>query len=648
MLARGEADAGPASARVYAWNTLGAIVGSIGTGFFLLPALQLRRPRQPRGRLEPRAGALRAGGRRRAARVAGGSGAGRGRVRRAGAAAADSLAAPARLRDRGQTRGATVYFGVGRSATVMLSQEGAGWRLRTNGLPESLVLRRGSHVRGDSLAQWLGAAASLARPDARSMLVIGFGGGVVLESVPSLVESIDVVELEPEVIAANRSIADRRRLDPLSDPRVRVILDDARGALQLTEKRYDVIVSQPSHPWTGGASHLYTREFFELVRERLAPDGILVQWMAQSFVDDELLRALVASLLAVFPHVSVYQPTRGSLLLLASPQPLRMGENAARAIAAAPAAFAELGVTGKEGVVAALALDEEGARRYAEGSPLVTDDRNLMEMRSAAIGRDARPSLSNTDPFEHFDPLLAPTPGVDRAQIVRRLMARGFDERAARIAEATQDPVERATAQAIVAAGSERPRAARDALERALGLDPHAAQARAARLRLERRALVKGEETPASLLVKPSAEEQAVAAGWLAENAADWSALRALDAQLASQGPDSPLYEDALRLRVRWRVASGDPEQAREALPMLDFLIPTSSSARDEVLRARALAVAGDADAARVTLAQTGLSARMRSAGNRTIARQARHLALRLEGETDPAAIDAAIRAWLP
>jgi hypothetical protein len=480
------------------------------------------------------------------------------------------------------------------------------------------------------------------------MLVVGFGGGVVLEAVPSLIESIDVIELEPEVIRANQSIADRRREDPLADPRVHVILDDARGALQRSDKRYDIIASQPSHPWTGGASHLYTREFFELARARLAPDGILAQWMSNSFVDDALLRALVASLVAVFPHVSVYQPTPNALLLLASPQPLRMGENAARAVSLAPDDFAGIGVFGPEGAVAALALDEQGAKRFAEGAPWVSDDRNLMEMHSFAIARGTRPSLEHQEPFASFDPLLEPTPGIDRVFLVNRLLMRGFEARARRVAEASADSVERDTALAVVAAASERPSAARQALERALGSDPRAAQARAARLRLERRALIDGTASLESLLREPDAGERAVAAGWVADARSEWDALRDLEPALAQLGRGHVLYEDALRLRVLWRLASGDASLAREALPLTDALIPASSSARDEVLRARVLAVAGDAEAAIVTLAQTGMNSRQRSTGNRTIAREARRVALSLVGETNPAVVEETIRRRLP
>ena len=100
------------------------------------------------------------------------------------------------------------------------------------------------------------------------MLVVGLGGGTMVEVVPSTIERIDVVELEPEVLVANQKVSDLRWRDPLADPRVKIHLNDARNALLLSDRGFDAIVSQPSHPWAGGAAHLYTQEFFELVSRR--------------------------------------------------------------------------------------------------------------------------------------------------------------------------------------------------------------------------------------------------------------------------------------------------------------------------------------------------------------------------------------------
>jgi spermidine synthase len=626
ILARTEADAGPASARVYAWNTLGAITGSVATGFFLLPALNYT------GIVALAVGLNAA----LALAAFAGSGA-----RRVPLAAATAVAAglalwllpPALpwklLRSSAISqlaRGDLLYLGVGRSATVLLLGEGAGWRVRTNGLPESLVLRRGSHARGDTLTQWLAAAPTLARPDAHRMLVIGFGGGVVLEGVPASIQQLDVVELEPEVIAANRRIASLRRKDPLTDPRLRLILADARGALQASRERYDVIASQPSHPWTGGASHLYTREFFALAREHLAPDGVLAQWMGIHFVDVESLRALIASLVDAFGNVRVYQPNPGSLLMLASPEPLDLERHAARALAADPRTFEAMGIFGPEAIAAALALDEDGARRFAEGAPRNTDDRNLLEMRSFAVAREPAGSAAYAEPFADFDPLLRPTPDLDRVALTRRLLALDFDERAERVADATQDPVARDTARGIVLAATGRPRAASQALERALAADPRASEARAALMRLRRAALASGDDEPLAPLGALGPTEAAVLAGWRAAERGDLPALRALEPALASVGPREPLFEECARLRIEWRAASGDAQLAAEAQPLVDALIPISVSARDEVLRARVLAAAGDSDSAVITLAQSGLTLRGRSEREREVAQEARRL----------------------
>src|SRR4029450_13729759 len=85
--------------------------------------------------------------------------------------------------------------------------------------------------------------------------------------------------------APTRAIGSRRLADPLADPRVRVVANDARSALLLSGQRFDAIVAQASHPWTAGSSHLYTREFFALVDSRLAEGGVFVQWVGAALIE---------------------------------------------------------------------------------------------------------------------------------------------------------------------------------------------------------------------------------------------------------------------------------------------------------------------------------------------------------------------------
>ena len=256
-------------------------------------------------------------------------------------------------------------------------------------------------------------------------------------------------------------------------------MNDARGALQLTSARFDAIVSQPSHPWTAGASHLYTREFFALVREHLAPGGVFVQWIGLGFVDAPLLRTLVATLLDVFPAVRVYQPMPGAVLFLASDADLPMEARAAQALAAAPADFARYGLRLPEDVAAACVLGDDGARRFAAGAPLNTDDHNLLAARSARLGaralfakglRRVLAGLSRRSPRPMPRSIPSTWCGAWRRppgpSAPRRSRAR------------CGDPVARETAQGFVQrARGERLGAARS-FERALALDAQAAEAR--------------------------------------------------------------------------------------------------------------------------------------------------------------------------
>ena len=216
-------------------------------------------------------------------------------------------------------------------------------------------------------------APALARPDAERLLLIGLGGGGTLAAIPPSITSIEVVELEPRVLEANRIATPRRGGDPLDDPRVRVHVGDARGALLLSPTRYDAIVSQPSHPWTSGASHLYTKEFFELARDHLTDEGVLVQWMGSVFITPPLLQSLLATLLDVFPHIEVLRPDPTSLVFVASGEALDIVAAGRRALQSDAAAFASAGISRIEDVAATLALTTEGVRSLAGDAPLLTD-----------------------------------------------------------------------------------------------------------------------------------------------------------------------------------------------------------------------------------------------------------------------------------
>jgi len=396
ILSRDESEASVASARVYSWNTVGAIIGAVVAGFVLIPLLKYE------GVIKlavacnlclALAVAILVPPRRASYAI--------------GSAALllvllfgfspqppETLLRVSPINDlrTGEIR----YYGVGRSATVLMLERDGYLYLRSNGLSEAAIDLKGAPPSRHS-QRLLAILPVLARPDLASMLIVGFGGGVVAEEIPASITEIDIVELEPKVLEANRSVSDDRSIDPLLDPRIKLVTNDARNALRLTEKRYDAIVSQPSHPWTAGASHLYTREFMQLVRSRLTSEGVFLQWMNTQFVSEPLLKSLVATILDVFPYVRAYQFDENVLFFLASDAEI---EPEARILATGEPfkshseAFKRKGIGSVQDLIAALAWDEDGLRQLAVDAPLITDNDNRMAMQSVIAFEDK--SLTNT------------------------------------------------------------------------------------------------------------------------------------------------------------------------------------------------------------------------------------------------------------
>jgi spermidine synthase len=168
----------------------------------------------------------------------------------------------------------------------------------------------------------------LVAPKLGNGLVIGFATGVSVGAMlQSPIESVTCVELEPATVNGSHFF-DHVNNQPLKDPRTNLIIDDARTYLRVTPNRYDVIVSEPSHPWVPGVANLFTREFFEMGRSRLSEPGVFVQWLQVYQLSTESLRSVLATYQSVFPHVLVFRVGgmgKGKdLILVGSNQPLSL------------------------------------------------------------------------------------------------------------------------------------------------------------------------------------------------------------------------------------------------------------------------------------------------------------------------------------
>ena len=589
LTARAE-EAATTTARVYAWNTVGAIFGAIGAAFVLLPGIGFE------GTLGAGAAtslalaalaALAAPSRRPLLAVV------------AAVAGLALLLAPPRtpwellssspLR-RSRPPGEILYSAVGRTTTVIVTESQGRYGLTTDGLPEATVDAKGM-LPLINVAHWLSALPAWIRPDARRLLVIGLGGGVALEILPRSYETIDVIELEPEVLAANRRIASLRERDPLSDPRVRVRIGDARGTLQLVDDRFDAIVSQPSHPWTAGASHLYTREFFSLVRSRLAPGGVFVQWIGLRFVDEELLRSLLSAMQEAFPHVELYRPQLHGLLFAASDAPLDALDGVARTLRESPEDIGRFGIHALEDFASAWTLDEAGVRALLDESVSNTDDDNRLAARSAQLGDD---SLSLQAARELFDPL-DPLVGADELRLVpliRSLTWHGASERATDLARRQEGAVEEIGLGWVELGAFRSGRAARH-FQRALELDPGNRDALEGLISAQRTVLVAGEEVPGLEPGSLDADLAALIEAWRRAGEKDWPGVAELDEVLERIAPGEALFDLAARARVEWRLAIPDADRAAQALVIAETLLRRNWAPFDALLHAEAAIAAG-------------------------------------------------------
>jgi hypothetical protein len=492
------------------------------------------------------------------------------------------------------SRGRVLYYDIGRSASVvMLSQDG-GLTLRTNGLPEALMDSHGSVPRFSG-EYWLSPLAVIARPEARDMLIVGFGGGVVIEGVPPSVRRIDVIELEPKVIEANLQTRSLRKRDPLADLRVNVINNDARGALRLTGRRYDAIISQPSHPWTAGASHLYTREFMQLAHDHLAPEGVFVQWMNVMFMDEDLLRSLTATFLSVFREVRLYRPDPETIVFLASDGKLELESRLAATglpIREAPLHYARFGINNAEDVVAALALDGEGARALAAGAPLITDDDNRIATSSVYEKGRGMSRESSGRVLAAYDPLQRPDSFVygalrDRLSMTYLVRRAGVFvqidpsavDRVRNIARSLGDTAEGEYARAYFYRIRGQRQRSLETLRLAIDQYPADLALRQEYLRGFIPALARGQATPEVAEVAATMDGTSALLLEAARQGGngDLRGVAAADPRLAEISWRDAWYPEALEMRVDWRTQVSHPDHMRrfgdEAIPMVDRMV---------------------------------------------------------------------------
>jgi predicted membrane-bound spermidine synthase len=227
----------------------------------------------------------------------------------------------------------SAYREYARGFQVKYYRDGAGSTVSVNGGRigdvEHLTLRvngkADASTTSDVPTQLLsGHIPMLLRPASTNVLVVGLGSGMTCGAVmrhPGV--RLDVVEISPEVAEAARLFGPFND-KVLENPRVNLVIEDAKSFLQITDQFYDVIISEPSNPWVAGVAGVFSAEYYETCRARLKPGGLMAQWVQFYETDDRTLETVFATFSSAFPFMSVWQTAQGDLILVGTAQPFEL------------------------------------------------------------------------------------------------------------------------------------------------------------------------------------------------------------------------------------------------------------------------------------------------------------------------------------
>ena len=397
LLGRGRQALGKNVGQAYAWNTIGAIIGSIAGGFGLLPLLDaigawklvvlvlaslsvvaIFLSYRRRRFLVPVLVVL---------------------VTASGACALLLSRGPTaawRHTPIGAGRADQMVTGLnslknfinGRRRSIAWEKEGVESSValsRNDGYAFLVNGKSDGHARFDAGTQVMGGLlGAILHPNPRNGLVIGLGTGSTvgwLAAVPSI-ERVDVVEIEPAI----RQVAEDCALvnhDALRNPKVHLYMGDGREFVLAGRQQYDLISSEPSNPYRAGIASLLTTDFYRAASRRLRDNGIFLQFLQAYEIDARTLRIIYASVHSVFPYVETYETRRGDLLLVATKDPLVYDVETVRARLSQEPARTALArvwrVRDLEGFLAHYVAGPGTAAALARGMPLNTDDQTVVE-----------------------------------------------------------------------------------------------------------------------------------------------------------------------------------------------------------------------------------------------------------------------------
>ena len=389
--------------KVYAANTMGAIVGAIGCSILLIAWLGTQQTQRLLIALSSLAALIllapRNGRREEEARGE------RGPILTllAGALALAGLLAwsvppvPWKMIAHGRYLpikdeiGKLLYVGEGINASVAVTERSNGVRnFHVSGKVEA-----STEPQDMQLQRMLGHLPALLHPRPRAVLVVGCGAGITAGSFlthPDLQQMV-ICEIEALIPRMITPFFARENYQVLQDPRVKVVYDDARHFILTTRDKFDIITSDPIHPWVKGAATLYTQEYFELCKQHLNPGGVVTQWVPLYESNREAVKSEIATFFNAFPNGTIWSNDQDGegydLVLLGEVDLLRIKvDDLQERLSREPAAAQSLKEVGFSSIVSLLATY---AGQKADLGPWLKEaeinrDRNLRLQYLAGLG----------------------------------------------------------------------------------------------------------------------------------------------------------------------------------------------------------------------------------------------------------------------
>ena len=218
-----------------------------------------------------------------------------------------------------------LYRGEGLNSSVVITEQSGLRIIYVNGNVEA------SNAEDDMrLERMAGDLPALVHTNPRDVLIVGFGAGITAGSfvVHPEVRRIVIAELESLIPPASGTFFRQENCGVFADARTMMVYDDGRHYLLTHQDSFDVITSDPVHLWVKGTSALYSKEYFEIVRNHLKPGGVMAQWLPLYDGDEETAKSVMATFFEVFPNGTVWSNHRGDrgydLVLLGQATPTRI------------------------------------------------------------------------------------------------------------------------------------------------------------------------------------------------------------------------------------------------------------------------------------------------------------------------------------